>query len=75
MSEDMGIIHEYHLAEMPKRRLLDLYRKGAKLYKICENPECVAYEQYTPITSEEDFMTYCLQCARKVLRYGVDYQP
>lgn len=74
MSE-MGIIHEYHLAEMPKRRLLALYRKGARLYKICERSKCVAFEQYTPIKSDEELMTYCLQCGHKVLRYGVDYNP
>ena len=72
MTDPMTLIHEYSFAEMPKRRLLDLFRKGAKLYKLCENVYCVACGDYVPIVSELELMTYCLQCGRKVLRYGVE---
>ncbi len=66
------VIQEYHLADMPKRRLLELFRQGAKLYKICENPACDFTEQYVEIKTDTEFMTYCLRCAHKVLRYGIE---
>lgn len=72
MSSSATIIHEFPLTEMPKRRLLALFRMGAKLYKICETPGCVAEGDYTPIVSDLELMTYCLQCGRKVLTYGVE---
>lgn len=67
-----SVIHEYHLVDMPKRRILELREKGAKVYKICENPDCDWAEQYVEIVSDAEFMTYCLRCARKVLKYGVE---
>lgn len=66
------IIHEYHLVDMPKRRILEFRKHGAKVYKICENPDCDWCEQYVEIVSDSEFMTYCLRCARKILRYGVE---
>ncbi|MEW6777897.1 MAG: hypothetical protein AB1405_16480, partial [Bdellovibrionota bacterium] len=73
MSGEMHVIHEFPITEMPKRRLLDLLRRGAKIYKLCETKGCVACGDYTPIVSELEIMTYCLQCGRKVLRYGVEH--
>lgn len=70
--DEMTIISEYTFDEMPKRRLLELFRAGAKLYKICENSACDQYQQYQPISSDQELMTYCLRCGRKVLRYGVE---
>ena len=70
--DELQIIHEYSLAEMPKRRLLALFKAGARLYKICENQACEQFEEYQEITSDQELMTYCLKCARKVLRYGVE---
>ena len=70
--DEMRIIHEYTLEEMPERRLLELFRAGAKLYKICENQACEQYQQYQEIHSDRELMTYCLKCARKILRYGVE---
>lgn len=72
MAEDMVIIHEYRIEEMPKRRLLELFHQGARLYKICENRDCDEHQRYTPISSDKELMTYCLQCGRKVLLYGVE---
>jgi hypothetical protein len=72
VTEEMVIIHEYPIDEMPKRRLLELFRHGARLYKICENRNCDEHQRYTPILSDKELMTYCLQCGRKVLLYGVE---
>lgn len=72
--DEMTVISEYTFAEMPKRRLLELFSAGAKLYKICENSACDQYQRYQPISSDQELMTYCLRCGRKVLRYGVE-QP
>ena len=68
----MQLIREYTVFEMPKRRLLALFRAGARLYKICENQNCDKYEDYQAIDSDRELMTYCLRCGRKVLRYGVE---
>lgn len=70
--ESINIIHEYSFQEMPKRKLLELFKKGAKLYKICENSSCDRFQQYQPIESDQELMTYCMRCSRKVLRYGVE---
>jgi hypothetical protein len=70
--KSMNIIHEYSFQEMPKRKLLELFKKGAKLYKICENSSCDRFQQYQPIESDRELMTYCMRCSRKVLRYGVE---
>ncbi len=67
-----AIIHEYHLVHMPKRRIMELRKHGAKVYKICGNPDCDWSDSYVEIVSDTEFMTYCLRCARKVLRYGVE---
>ena len=71
MSE-MQLINEYTLFEMPKRRLLVLFKQGATLYKICENTNCDQFQMYQPIVSDQELMTYCLKCGRKVLRYGLE---
>lgn len=68
----MELIHEFSFDEMPKRRMLELLKRGARLYKICENRACVRSEDYQPILSDRELMTYCLQCGRKVLRFGVE---
>jgi hypothetical protein len=68
----MPIIHEFTFAEMPKRKLLQLFKQGAKLYKICENSSCDRFQEYQPIESDQELMTYCMRCGRKVLRYGVE---
>jgi hypothetical protein len=70
--DDFTLIDEYPLDEMPKRRLLELFRQGARLYQICENPACELCHEYQPILSDKELMTYCLRCAHKVLRYGVE---
>jgi hypothetical protein len=70
--DEMQIITEYTFSEMPKRRLLELFRQGARIYKICENTECGQFQQYQLIDSDKEFMTYCLHCARKVLLYGLE---
>jgi hypothetical protein len=72
VTDEMQIVHEYPINEMPKKRLLDLFKKGATLYKICENPECDFYQRYQKIITDKELMTYCLQCGRKVLLYGVE---
>lgn len=72
MSDEMVLIREYPFDQMPKRKLLELFRKGAKLYKICENSSCDLCQKYSPITSDQELMTYCLRCGRKILRYGVE---
>lgn len=71
MSDEMILIHEYGIVEMPKKRLLLLFKAGAKLFKICENETCDKYQDYQPITSDQELMTYCLRCGRKIIRYGV----
>ncbi|MBW2703978.1 MAG: hypothetical protein JRF33_24420 [Deltaproteobacteria bacterium] len=71
MSDGMILIHEYSIVEMPKKRLLLLFKAGAKLFKICETKTCDKYQDYQLITSDRELMTYCLRCGRKVLRYGV----
>jgi hypothetical protein len=71
-SEEMVIIHEYEIQDMPKRRLLELYKAGKKLYKICEYRDCEHFQEYQPIESDEELMTYCLHCTKKVVRYGVE---
>ena len=68
----MILIHEFPITEMPKKRMLKLFRSGAKLYKICENSACDKYQDYQPITSDQELMTYCLRCGRKILRYGLE---
>jgi hypothetical protein len=70
--ESMTIVHEYTFEEMPKRKLLKLFKQGAKLFKICENSSCDRFQQYQPIESDQELMTYCMRCGRKVLRYGVE---
>ena len=72
MTGEMTVIHEYPFDKMPKRRLLELFRRGARLYKICQNSTCDEFQQYTPIGSDRELMTYCLKCGRKVLLYGVE---
>ncbi len=72
MSGPMTVIHEYSIVEMPKRRILGLLRRGAKVYKLCEQDGCVARGEYVEIVSELELMTYCLQCGHKVVRYGVE---
>jgi hypothetical protein len=70
--ESMCIIHEYTFAELPKKKMLELFKKGARLYKICENSSCDEYQRYQPIESDQELMTYCMRCGRKVLRFGVE---
>jgi hypothetical protein len=70
--EPMTVIHEYDLIQMPKRRLLALFKQGAKLYKICGNTGCDRFGEYQPIASDQELMTYCLRCGQKVLHYGVE---
>jgi len=72
MADEMTVIHEYPIDEMPKRRLLELFRQGAKLYKICQNTSCDVCQRYTPIDDDRELMTYCLKCGTKVLLYGVE---
>lgn len=69
---DLVLIDEFPFEQMPKRRLLELFSQGARLYQICENPTCELYQEYQPILSDRELMTYCLRCAAKVLRYGVE---
>ena len=71
MGDEMILIHEYSIVEMPKKRLLLLFAAGAKIFKICENKACDKYQDYQPITSDRELMTYCLRCASKITRYGV----
>ena len=72
MSDDLTVIHEYDFEELPKRKLLELFHAGAKLYKICQNTSCVMCHEYQPIVTDAELMTYCLQCGRKVLKYGLE---
>lgn len=72
MRDDMILIHEHSITEMPKKRLLELHKAGARLYKICENSACDQFQEYQPILSDQELMTYCLRCGKKILRYGVE---
>ncbi len=72
MSDEFQLIDEYSFQELPKAKLLELLARGAKVYQICENPGCEKYNQYQPILDPGEIMTYCLRCARKVLKYGVE---
>jgi hypothetical protein len=72
MSDEFQIIEEYSFLELPKSRILDLLARGAKVYQICENPACEKCNEYQAIVDPGEIMTYCLRCARKVLKYGVE---
>ena len=72
MSDEFQIIDEYSFEEMPKARLLQLLQQGARVYQICENSRCEKFNEYQPITDPGEIMTYCLRCASKVLRYGLE---
>lgn len=72
MHDDFTVIHEFDLGEMPKRRLLELFRAGARLYTLCAQPGCPDQGQYVPLLSDRELMTYCLRCGSKILTYGVE---
>ena len=69
---EMTVIHEYDLFEMPKRKLLKLFHQGAKIYQICCYKKCDRYDEYQPILSDKELMTYCLRCGKKIVMYGVE---
>jgi len=70
--DDMVVIHEYRRHEMTPGRIAELLGAGAKIYRICENPDCTLCQRYQPIRSTSDDLFHCDKCGLEIDRYGVE---